>query len=248
MRISEQFYSIQGEGVSTGVPAYFIRLQGCNLMCGGQDASLLKEGKASWYCDTEKVWRQGKEYSNTDLVDKIDNAGILKRVLEGRVHLIWTGGEPTTRNNREGIVGFLDYIETNAPLNGVYNEIETNGTVFTDGFLDNYIEQINCSPKLSNSGMPKERRINDRAIREISYHKNSWFKFVVGNNNDIEEAERDFIRPYNIEPKQVILMPGVDNLKDLPERTNFIYEAGKQYGYRAVTRGHILAWDKTTGV
>ncbi len=32
--ISSDFYSVQGEGKSTGVPSYFVRLGLCNLTCG----------------------------------------------------------------------------------------------------------------------------------------------------------------------------------------------------------------------
>ena len=32
--ISSDFYSVQGEGRSSGVPAYFVRLGMCNLNCG----------------------------------------------------------------------------------------------------------------------------------------------------------------------------------------------------------------------
>ena len=32
--ISSDFYSVQGEGISTGIPSYFIRLGLCNLTCG----------------------------------------------------------------------------------------------------------------------------------------------------------------------------------------------------------------------
>lgn len=35
MKVSEQFYSIQGEGIYTGVPSYFIRFFGCSLQCQG---------------------------------------------------------------------------------------------------------------------------------------------------------------------------------------------------------------------
>lgn len=35
MKISEVFYSLQGEGVYTGVPSIFIRFFGCNLQCQG---------------------------------------------------------------------------------------------------------------------------------------------------------------------------------------------------------------------
>jgi hypothetical protein len=32
--ISSDFYSVQGEGISTGIPSYFVRLANCNLTCG----------------------------------------------------------------------------------------------------------------------------------------------------------------------------------------------------------------------
>ncbi len=33
MKISEIFYSIQGEGMLAGVPSVFLRTSGCNLRC-----------------------------------------------------------------------------------------------------------------------------------------------------------------------------------------------------------------------
>jgi len=41
-KVSEIFYSIQGEGLNQGIPFVFIRFSGCNLRC-------------EW-CDTKYAW------------------------------------------------------------------------------------------------------------------------------------------------------------------------------------------------
>ena len=105
LNISEDFYSVQGEGHTSGVPAYFIRLKACNLMCGGKDGSLMKDGKATWWCDIEYVWRKGLEKPFEYLVNRWNDENILEGIKEGRVNLIWTGGEPTIPKNQRAIVG-----------------------------------------------------------------------------------------------------------------------------------------------
>ena len=249
MRISEDFFSIQGEGPTMGVPAYFVRLQHCNLICGGRRAELLLSGRASWYCDTERVWREGKEVSNNQLIDKFQANGQLENILDGTTHIIWTGGEPTLPNNVRGITEFLDYTLKRYGGNNIFSEIETNGTVETpiDFYRDN-INQINCSPKLANSGMSSDRRINPKALNQIIARPYSYFKFVVSKEEDVLEAQRSYIHPFKIPKTHVYLMPGVDKLGDLSERTRFVYDMAKKYNYRATTRGQVLAWDRTTGV
>ena len=310
LQIAEKFFSVQGEGATVGTPAYFIRLQGCNLMCGGQNASLVKEGKATWWCDTEMVWRNGIPTSNEDLNQAIDKACGIQNILDGRVHLVWTGGEPALPRSRKSITEFMDYFTDKHGSIDMYNEIETNGTVYVDDdrfygqgsvpsltieellakwsdvigpmsvtssslscdlripkvlqshvrkdfpvITESYawtrtriIDQINCSPKLVNSGMSKRIRIIPKAIEQICKHENYWFKFVISSEEDMKEIENDFVKPFSINPARVILMPACDNSKDLPEATRFMFEMAKKYKYRAVTRQHILAWGKTIGV
>ena len=60
------------------------------------------------------------------------------------------------------------------------------------------LHQINCSPKLSNSGLDAKQRIAPEAIKKIMQHKNYQFKFVISNESDIIEIFRDFINPFNI--------------------------------------------------
>lgn len=249
LQVSEHFYSIQGEGASVGVPAYFIRLQGCNLMCGGSNGCLMKEGKATWWCDSEIVWRKGNPMSNEELEQSFIDQGLLKSILDGSIHLVWTGGEPTIKHHQEAIQEFSDYMYTKYSDCDIFNEIETNGTLIVDpDFYTIYIDQINCSPKLSNSGIEKDKRINAEAIYQIKEHGEGYFKFVISSEDDIIEFQNEFINPFLIPANRVIIMPGVDNRNDLPERTRFLFEMSKKYGYRGITRQHILAWDKVTGV
>lgn len=252
LNISEDFYSVQGEGNTTGVPAYFIRLRACNLMCGGPDGSLMKEGKATWWCDTEYVWRKGLEKSFEYLEQRWIDEGILEWILQGRVNLIWTGGEPTIPKNQRGITSFLEwfykkYDRLQEKIH-VYNEIETNGTLYIEDELFNRLNQINCSVKLANSGMDEGKRISRKALERIMEHPNYWFKFVISNESDIHEIERDFVKAFNIPAKRVLMMPGLDKQINYHERTKFCMEMGKKYGYTGLTRLHVSAWDQTTGV
>lgn len=69
--VNEIFDSIQGEGVLAGVPATFVRLQGCDVGCH--------------WCDTKYAWGAsgGTEMSVEDIVARIQ-----------KTHIVITGGEP----------------------------------------------------------------------------------------------------------------------------------------------------------
>jgi organic radical activating enzyme len=74
LNVKEVFYSIQGEGLYSGVPMSFIRLSGCNLNCS--------------FCDTN--------YSNGSEVEEEDIVKMIKR--NNRHHVCITGGEPTLQD------------------------------------------------------------------------------------------------------------------------------------------------------
>jgi 7-carboxy-7-deazaguanine synthase len=251
--ISESFYSVQCEGNTTGYPAYFIRLKACNLMCGGANGSLVKEGKATWWCDTEAVWKRGLEKPFYKLIQQWEHEEIDKWIYEGRIHLIWTGGEPTIPKHQRSIPAFSKHLEQYVKDEHdielkTFDEIETNGTIVIQDELFGMLDQINCSVKLANSGMEAQRRINPAAIEKMMSHKNYWFKFVISTEECLEEIERDFVNKFNIPHDRVMMMPGLDSQKDFHERTKFSLDMAKKYGYIGLTRLHVSAWDKLTGV
>lgn len=288
--ISEDFYSVQCEGITTGVPAYFVRLSHCNLSCGATmkfvnnfrkenvdydpgsfQGDLHANGEATWTCDTIPVWARGKNESFDYLINRWKEQDILEDIKEGNIHIIWTGGEPTIPQHQESIVEFTKYAldthtfygmnmvdklfrngeritEVTPFKNRAFYEVETNGTFYIENKFFNLIDQINCSPKLANSGMKKKQRIVPEAITRIMEHKNYQFKFVISNEEDIEEIMTDFAVPFDIPMKNIVCMPGLDSQDDFHERTRFALEMGKKYKLRGLTRLHVSAWDKTTGV
>ena len=92
LKISEIFYSLQGEGARAGTPTIFIRLQGCKakFACA---ASGIK-------CDTE--FESGKEWEVVELHNKI------KSLAPECKEITWTGGEPTDQLNEEIVQYFSD--------------------------------------------------------------------------------------------------------------------------------------------
>tara|TARA_R110000744_G_scaffold15863_1_gene43850 strand:- start:4597 stop:5436 length:840 start_codon:yes stop_codon:yes gene_type:complete len=269
--LSEDFYSIQGEGITTGYPSYFIRLANCNLTCGATPKFVNKfkkderddtpgsfrgdleaAGKATWTCDSIPEWAKGTNVTYDHFIKRWNEQNILKDVASGLIHIIWTGGEPTIPMHQLAIDGFMKYFEAYCEENNIaftpYNEIETNGTIVISPQLGRWLDQINCSPKLSNSGMSVKQRINQGALLSIRSQEKYQFKFVISNEEDIKEMFDTFINPFNIPITNVCCMPGMDSREHFHERTKWVMEMGMKYKFIALSRMHISAWDQTTGV
>lgn len=268
--VSEKFMSIQGEGKTTGVPAYFIRLATCNISCGSSIRYLNSikkgdvipdpnkpfigdleiEGKSTWSCDSTAVWLKGEHAEFQQIINDWKEDGLYEDICSGLIHIIWTGGEPTIKQHQESITNFIMYWDAIANPVAIcpFNEIETNGTVYINDELYSLLDQINCSPKLSNSGMTVKQRIVPDALKRIMEHDNYQFKFVVSNEEDIAEMFNDFINPFNIPLKNVCCMPALTSRNEFFERTQWIMEMAKKYKFIGLTRNHVAAWDALVGV
>src|SRR5690349_728284 len=60
------FATLQGEGVTAGAPAVFMRLQNCNLHCGANQTGWLCDTWYTWDKSTREYWEEAREVSILD--------------------------------------------------------------------------------------------------------------------------------------------------------------------------------------
>ena len=230
LEIAEMFIdTIQGEGVNTGVPASFIRVQHCSLNCA--------------WCDSEEVWRYGNPYTVDEILDLLEENEMIEKFRNGQ-HLILTGGSPLRQQFElvsliEGFIerfGFKPYIE-----------IE-NEAVIEPREIVKYIDCWNNSPKLMSSGNTKRARMKPDILRKLSSFENSWFKFVVTDEIDWNEIYTQFLEPGLIKREQIILMPEGATREELQDTRELTVNIAIREGVRFSDRQHIVLWDKKTGV
>jgi len=232
LAISELFCdTIQGEGVSAGLPATFLRLQGCTLQC--------------IWCDTLSVWPNGNEYTFDEIFSFFDSVnGLIDRFRKGQ-HLILTGGSPLKQQTQLveffkaflNKYGFLPYIE-----------VENEAVLLPNSLFTQFIDQWNNSPKTFNSGMKERVRYKPEIIKEMSKLSNSWFKFVVANKSDWDEIEKDYLFTNLINRSQIILMPEGQTQIELDRTREICADIAIREQVRFSDRLHITIWNKKTGV
>ncbi len=244
--LSEHFYSLQGEGPTMGRPAVFLRLKTCNLMCGGAQTVFdkrLHDG-ATWRCDTIETWMRGNKISLDCLSMLLLEKEYVARLKAG-AHLIITGGEPMLQQG--AIVSLLDMIYKDYDL-VPYVEIETNGTILPVELPLMMINQVNCSPKLSNSGMAKVKRYRLETLDAYAKNPNTIWKFVVSSVQDWMEIEDDFLGALPIRPQDIWLMPAASDREELITNSVLCAELAKENGCNYSTRLQVEIWNQTVGV
>jgi 7-carboxy-7-deazaguanine synthase len=127
MRVSEIFYSVEGEGIEIGRPEIFIRLAGCNLRC-------------EW-CDTEYALGNGKEMSIGEIIQEVSKYSCKNVSI--------TGGEPLLQKKE-----LLELVKQ-LKESGYWIQINTNGTIF-DGDIFKHIDLISMDCKCPSSRMKSD--------------------------------------------------------------------------------------------
>ena len=227
MKISEIFYSIQGEGTLVGVPSVFVRTSGCNLRCV--------------WCDTPYTsWApEGSDWTVERIVETVDTfrAG----------HVVVTGGEPM-------IAPRIVELTQQLRQRGLHITIETAGTVHAPVACD--LMSIspklkNSTPFERDGGRWAQQHARLRwqpsVLKELLAAYEYQLKFVIADPQDLVELE--LMREVLKAPRgKVLLMPEGTSAETIRQRGLWLAEICKERGYRFSPRLHVDLWGDKRGV
>lgn len=186
--LNEIFQTLQGEGYFTGVPAIFIRLQGCSVGC-------------SW-CDTKYTWlRDGDDqvapeyiplkssesphwanFRAEEMIAMIQQHGWTAR------HVVITGGEPCMHN----LMRLTSVLEEK----GFNCQIETSGTY-----------EIECTSRTWVTVSPKIRMRGGLNVLTQALRRSNEIKHPVGRQSDIDALDALLLTLHDKKQRVITLQP-----------------------------------------
>ena len=186
--INEMFQTLQGEGFFTGVPAIFVRLQGCPVGC-------------SW-CDTKHTWDKlaERETSLENILVKTQESdawapaspeAILSRIQQegySAQHVVITGGEPCIHD----LTPLTNYLEQN----GYRCQIETSGT-----------HEVRCSPQTWVTVSPKVNMRGGMVVLDQALQRADEIKHPVAREKDIDALDALLARLQDDKARIIALQP-----------------------------------------
>lgn len=226
MKISEIFYSVQGEGTLVGVPSIFVRTSGCNLRCV--------------WCDTPYTsWKpEGREMSEAEILAEVAS-------YPGR-HVVLTGGEPMILESAVSLTRKFREAD-------LHVTVETAGTVFQPVACDLMSispKLANSTPHTREEGRWAQQhdrlRYQPEVLRRLIGEYDYQLKFVVSSPEDLPEIET-MLREIGADRSKVILMPEGTTAQAVQERGRWLAEIAKQKRFRLSPRLHVDLWGDQRG-
>lgn len=193
MKISEIFYSIQGEGIQMGRPMVFVRLSGCNLRC-------------SW-CDTKYAYEEGKEMTIGEVIAEI-------KKYPAR-WVLFTGGEPMLQI--EEIHELMSRMKRDKDLKHYWFALQTNGTL-GKWYNFNCFDWVSMDMKPPSSGVESVLDL----ISELPIDK-AEVKVVIQTSKDLAYAYKIVAPKCLFKVPLILQPEGGIELKELIEAVKTVY-------------------------
>ncbi|NMH59494.1 7-carboxy-7-deazaguanine synthase QueE [Alteromonas ponticola] len=182
------FETIQGEGVHTGLPSIFVRLQGCPVGCP--------------WCDTKHTWTLddafltsadavlAKQQESEHFFDADEHALLSLFIRRGyqAKHVVITGGEPCMYD----LVPFTRLLHNN----GYSSQIETSGTY-----------EIKCDDATWVTVSPKVDMKGGLPVLDSALRRADEIKHPVAMQKHIDELDQLLHRLGDKKPAHICLQP-----------------------------------------
>lgn len=226
LKVSEIFYSIQGEGILAGVPSVFVRLSGCNLRCA--------------WCDTPYAsWKpEGRDLMLGEILSDVRR--------RWATHVVVTGGEPMIQDKIVELTRGLKELD-------LHVTIETAGAVFEPVACDLMSispKLANSTPHKREGGkwaaQHDRLRYQPLVLRRLMTDYDYQLKFVVAEPEDLREIE-SILEETSADRSKVVLMPEGVSPEAIYDRARWLVDVCKRERFRYSPRLHIDLWGDERG-
>ncbi|MFP9231234.1 7-carboxy-7-deazaguanine synthase QueE [Pectobacterium cacticida] len=186
--INEIFQTLQGEGYFTGVPAVFVRLQGCPVGCSWCDTKHTWDKLAERETSLDQVLAKTQENDAWGAATADDILALMTQQGYTARHIVITGGEPCIHD--------LTPLTLQLEKQGFSCQIETSGT-----------HDVRCSPKTWVTVSPKVNMRGGMKVLDQVLQRADEIKHPVARERDIEALDALLARLDDDKPRIIALQP-----------------------------------------